>query len=282
MQKTSFKTAAVAKRLFLFRTLSTSMKKNASASINGVSLHYETRGDGPHAIVCIPGALGTVQTDFAPQLQYFGEKGRGFTIVAFDPRGYGQSRPAERFKRGSNFFLQDARDAHTLMQHLSFPKYSVLGWSDGGIAGLFLSVTFPQAVRSLVAWGANAFVTDEDVEMFERTRDVATWSAKMREPLAREYGREGLQALWSNWMECILEFKEDHGGDICTKELRKIVCPTLLLHGTKDPLVPGIHPEYLREHVRGSQLEVFEEGKHNIHLRHHEQFNAIVDRFLQK
>ena len=77
------------------------------------------------------------------------------------------------------------------------------------------------------------------MELFKRIRDVTTWNAEISEPLAKEYGQEGFQALWSNWMDCIQEFKEDHGGDICTKELRKIVCPILLLHGAKEKGPPS-------------------------------------------
>lgn len=252
----------------------------SKAPVNGVQLHYEVQGRGPHAVVCIPGALGTAQSDFKPQLEYFGREGSGYTVVAFDPRGYGLSRPLERFKKSSNFFLHDAKDAHALMQHLSLPTYSVLGWSDGGIAGLILAAMFPDSVRNLVAIGANAFVAEEDITLYEKTRDISTWSGKMREPLLKIYGNS-LQELWSKWMDTITKFCEEHDGDICKSELSKIASPTLIVHGAKDPLVPLFHPEFLRDHVAGSRLEVFEEGKHNLHLRFHQEFNKMVDQFLQ-
>lgn len=251
------------------------------ARVNGVDLHYEMRGSGAHPIVCIPGALGTKESDFGPQLEHFGREGSGFTIVGFDPRGYGQSRPAERFRPGKNLFLADAQDADALMQqHLSFPRYSVFGWSDGGIASLILAATFPGSVRNLVVWGANAFVSKEDVALYEKLRDVGTWSARMRDPLLEIYG-DSLQELWSRWMDCIIDFQKQNDGDICTDDLPKIACPTLLVHGAKDPMVPSFHPEFLRDRMKGSRLEVFEEGKHNLHLRFHQEFNKLVESFLQ-
>ena len=103
----------------------TDVKKTSEgrAQVNGTELHYEMRGNGPHPIVCIPGALGTIESDFRPQVEYFGREGSGFTVVAFDPRGYGQSRPANRFDTGEHFFFTDAKDAHVLMQTLSFTTY---------------------------------------------------------------------------------------------------------------------------------------------------------------
>ena len=71
------------------------------ATITGVQLYYEIRGDGSHPIICIPGAIGTAKMSFEQQLDYFGRQGSGFTVVSFDPRGYGASRPAERFGKNS-------------------------------------------------------------------------------------------------------------------------------------------------------------------------------------
>ncbi|GAA6225166.1 valacyclovir hydrolase [Lates japonicus] len=59
--------------------------------VNGVDLYYEQTGRGKHAVLLIPGALGSTRTDFAPQLKSLNKE--HFTIVGWDPRGYGQSRP---------------------------------------------------------------------------------------------------------------------------------------------------------------------------------------------
>ena len=65
---------------------------------------------------------------------------------------------------------------------VGFEKYSVLGWSDGGIAGLILAAANLN-VENLVTWGANAFVAEGDKELLEQTRDINNWSEKMRIPL---------------------------------------------------------------------------------------------------
>ena len=115
-------------------------------------LHFQVRGDGPHAILCIPGALGTALIDFLPQLEYFGRKGSVFTIVGMDPLEI------------------DALDGYTLMKSLWF---AVLGWSDGGASTTILAAPYPELVQSLVIWGSNAYVMKYDIELFEKTRDVS-------------------------------------------------------------------------------------------------------------
>lgn len=42
-------------------------------------------------------------------------------------------------------------------------------------------------------------------------------------------------------------------GNICRHLLLLVQCPTLIVHGEKDPLVPRFHADFIHEHVRGSR-----------------------------
>ena len=248
--------------------------------VNGVELFYDCRGSGSHALVCIPGALGTARSDFTPQADYFGSRD-GFQIITFDPRGYGHSRPPQRHFSGTTSFENDAKDAKSLMDAFNIIKFSVFGWSDGAIAGLILAALFPDSVRSLVVWGGNAYVSKEDIECYDKIRDLSKWSKKMLEPLEQEYGRDGLHQLWNSWLD-VLEEVYHSGGNICKDMLSKIKCPTLILHGMKDPIVPNFHPTYLAANISSSSVYNFPDGKHNIHLRYSEEFNEVVENFVRK
>lgn len=57
--------------------------------------------------------LGSGETDFGPQIKNLNKK--LFTVVAWDPRGYGHSRPPDRDFPG-DFFERDAKDAVDLMK----------------------------------------------------------------------------------------------------------------------------------------------------------------------
>ena len=63
-------------------------------SVNGVNLSYVKGGEGDHAILCINGALGTAtgMAGLPKQIELFSSK-KQFTVVGFDARGYGESRP---------------------------------------------------------------------------------------------------------------------------------------------------------------------------------------------
>ncbi|XP_072535522.1 valacyclovir hydrolase isoform X3 [Salminus brasiliensis] len=245
--------------------------------VNGVELHYQRVGEGEHPVLLLPGALGSGQTDFGPQLEKLDK--RRFTVVAWDPRGYGCSRPPDR-DFPLDFFHRDAKDAVDLMQALGFRRFSLLGWSDGGITALITAALNPALIKKIVVWGSNAYVSEQDVKIYNAIRDVSLWSERMRKPMEEMYGTQYFTQTWERWVDGISQFTRNPQGSICTELLQLIVCPTLIVHGAKDPMVPSFHPEYLLQNIRGSRLHIMPEGKHNLHLRFATEFNTLVEKFL--
>uniref|UniRef100_A0A1L8DBN7 AB hydrolase-1 domain-containing protein n=1 Tax=Nyssomyia neivai TaxID=330878 RepID=A0A1L8DBN7_9DIPT len=249
--------------------------------IDDVNINYVKAGSGQKAVILMPGALGSAKTDFAPQVDQLPDILPGYTIIAWDPQGYGKSLPPRR-RWGIDFFHNDARYAHQLMQRLSFDKYSIAGWSDGGITGIIQAAKYPEAVESLIIWGSNAYIHPDEVKIYNSIRDVNKWSEKMRKPMEEVYGKEEFPRLWSEWIDAMLEIYEKNNGNICKELLEKIKCPTLILHGEKDPMIMAEHIPYLMKNINGATLHTFPDGKHNIHLRYASDFNKIVANFLEK
>lgn len=152
------------------------------------NINYVKVGSGPHHVFCMPGALGTIWTDFKPQVE--GLNREKFTIVAWDPVGYGKSRPPDK-NFAANFYEKDADVAFEFLkvwfhllekcnqnwpklsyvlhnsQLLKVPKISLLGWSDGGITGMILAAKYPSAVNKLVIWGSNSFILPQELEAYK-------------------------------------------------------------------------------------------------------------------
>ncbi|XP_029904626.1 valacyclovir hydrolase [Myripristis murdjan] len=246
--------------------------------VNGVDLYYEQTGRGKQAVLLLPGALGSTQTDFGPQLKSLNKE--RFTVVGWDPRGYGRSRPPER-DFPPDFFERDAKDAVDLMKALGFSKFSLLGWSDGGITALIAAAKNPDLINKMVVWGSNAYVSQQDLSIYNAIRDVSKWSPRMRQPMEDVYGAELFARVWEAWVDGISHFVHRPEGSICMELLPLISCPTLIVHGEKDPVVPGFHPQYLLKHIKGSKLHLMPEGKHNLHLRFSKEFNQLVEDFLE-
>lgn len=250
-----------------------------SVEVGGRKLHVVTCGDlsAGVPVLCMPGAMGTAETDFGPQLDGLSHC---HGVVSFDPRGYGKSRPPSR-RYPVDFYHLDAADAASIMQALGVKSYHIVGWSDGAISAALLAAKQVAEVRKLVVFGIQASITKEDVDTYEGMRNVEeAWSKRMLETHRAVYG-DDVQPMWSSFCDA-MKMIYDAGGDFCQKEAKTLRCPTLILHGEKDPIVPGHHPQWFHENIPGSRLRIFPGGKHNIHQKFAEEFNtACLDFFAE-
>ncbi|XP_023171721.1 valacyclovir hydrolase [Drosophila hydei] len=243
-------------------------------------LHIVECGTGPRSLLLMPGALGSAWTDFKPQIEQLPKLLPDHTIIAWDPPGYGKSVPPQR-KFGLEFFREDAEAAVKLMRALNRPKFSVLGWSDGGITALILAGRHTDAVEKLAIWGAGAYLNKDEVQSLQAIRDVAKWSPRMREPMEQVYGVERFAQLWGEWVDAACEFYTQREGDFCRSEVEQVKAPIFILHGKKDPMIAAEHVPWLKQRLPKALYHEFPDGKHNIHLRYAEEFNKLVADFFR-
>lgn len=264
----------------LGRFFSNSMSQGVEekkVNVDGIDINYVKVGTGDHPVLLLPGAAGSIWTDFKPQIEGLDRK--KFTVVAWDPPGYGKSRPPDR-TYPDNFFERDAKYASNLMKNLGYEKYSLIGWSDGGITSFFLGSSYSNNVRKMIVIGANAFFLPEELKIYQSIKNIDTWSERMKNPLIEVYGEDYFRKIWTEWVETMERLQKINDGDICKKVIPDIKCPTLIVHGKKDAMVNEIHPKYLLEHIKNSRLKIFEKGAHNLHLRYFEEFNTLAAEFL--
>jgi pimeloyl-ACP methyl ester carboxylesterase/SAM-dependent methyltransferase len=273
-----------------------------SRKVNARGANFHVEQLNPNAsrqVLCLAGSLGTASTDFSVQLDNGGLGGSSddsstnpqFGLVAIDPRGLAGSTISSSGKKAlltreypPDFYLQDALDGAAVMSALGYEKYSVLGWSDGANAAIHLAAhaDTKDSIDKLVVWGGNAYVTEEDIDGYEAVRDVsANWSERMRNDKADVHGGvEALQALNDKYTDTMRDIMYKRGGDICLSELHRITCPTMVLHGSKDVICHERHARYIGRHIPNAQLRILPEGKHNLHMRHANEFRALVRDFL--
>lgn len=267
----------------IVRNMTSDKPPGRHVQVGEFRIHYEMVGTGNNFVFLMPGALGSSRTDFNPQLEGLDHK--KWTIIAWDPPGYGYSRPPER-TFPVDFFRRDAECAARLIEKVlpsggdGVREVSVVGWSDGGITALIMTAMHPEIVRRLVVFGTNAYVTSDDLKLYEAIRDVATWSPRMRAPMEQLYGSEYFGSLWSMWVDAMNTIYRERNGDICKAELSAITCPTLILHGKKDAIVPQFHPDFLKANIENVRYIELEDGKHNLHQKYADVFNREVEKFL--
>jgi pimeloyl-ACP methyl ester carboxylesterase len=126
------------------------MEKESCRAEDGVELAYERLGEGP-AIVLVHGFGSSRVQNWKSTGWYGGLTGAGFSIVAMDCRGHGESgKPHDEAAYGHD---RMAEDVVTVMQACDLADALVLGYSMGGFIGLRLLAAHPQRVRKLAIAG---------------------------------------------------------------------------------------------------------------------------------
>jgi len=76
-------------------------------------------------VVFVPGALGSLKTDFRPQFAK-GSPFQKYRQICFEPAGYGRSRPPNRTWPPADFFQQDARDLGFCLDQIGIESLRVM------------------------------------------------------------------------------------------------------------------------------------------------------------
>lgn len=202
-----------------------------------------------------------------------------YQIIAWDPPNQGKSYPPEK-PLALNFLEVNADIAHELMNKLGVAKYSMLGWSHGGVTAMIISAKHPECIEKLAVFGTLAYMTHHEMKTYDYTADVRNWADYIRKPKENLYGFEYLQRKYLENVEAVKRIYKEKEGNLCIDFLKDIKAQTLILQGNKDAMVSNEHGPYLNKNIAGSKLINFPNGFHDIHIQFVDEFNKhVVDFF---
>jgi pimeloyl-ACP methyl ester carboxylesterase len=229
---------------------------------NGVVLRYETAGDPADPVLLLVMGLGAQLIDWPPDFVEL-LAGQGFRVVLFDNRDSGLSTVLDHLgtpgPRGAPYLLADlAADAAGLLRALGVPRAHVVGVSMGGMIAQQLTVDHPDLVASLCSimsttgdpavgrptaeaaallTGPPAASREEAVAAgvagFRVTGSPAypVDEADLRMRAAARYDR-GFHPSGTRRQFAAILASPDR-----TAALRHVRVPTVVIHGTADPLI---------------------------------------------
>ena len=113
---------------------------------DGVSLYYETYGDGQPLLLVHGNGLSI--GSLAAQIDFFRKH---YRVIAMDSRDQGRSADSD----SPLTYEKMTDDLAALIDHLKLGSVDVIGWSDGGIEALLLGVRHPSKVKKIVSMAAN-------------------------------------------------------------------------------------------------------------------------------
>ncbi len=272
----------------------------------GITLCYEAFGDAGDPPILLVMGLGTQMIawheDFCRELA-----SRGYYVVRFDNRDIGHSTHLRgapptrtqlltRSRRAARYSLADmAEDAAGLLRELGLAPAHVVGASMGGMIAQTIAARHPRSVRSLVSIMSNTGsllsgqpslrVYSTFLREAPRERDAyirhmtAVFAligspaprrdlAQVRELIANSYDRDHDPAGPGRQLAAII------ASGNRTPELRRIVAPTLVIHGAADRLVGPSGGRATARAIRGARLMMVEGMGHDLPL---ELWPTIID-----
>jgi pimeloyl-ACP methyl ester carboxylesterase len=227
-------------------------------------------------LLLVHGFAGTPTSDFAEQLPTFGQE---YNILAPHLHGYGRSTPRQGYT--PQYYREDVADLVALLDALELEKVLVVGFSDGATVSLLLSVLHPSRVAAVAALGAQPTINQRDVVAIRHWLLESPLSPEWQRQLAELHGEPYWRTLPALYVEAQEMLVAQGGVLISDQELASITCPTLLMHGTRDRIVPVEYAHTLHEKIPDSRLHLFEAG-HPAHLRHPAEYTALVLDFLRR
>ncbi|MDY6795111.1 MAG: alpha/beta hydrolase [Actinomycetota bacterium] len=206
---------------------------------------------------------------------------RGYQAVATDARGHG------RTTLGSLpiTYRQLAEDASAFIEHLGLGPVHLIGWSDGGCAGLAMAIERPDLVRSMVLLGT-PFNTHNytpeakrGLERILRPRSLSMLGLRALRRVMTPEPEKGLQfvaEMSKMWLNL---------PDFTLYDLRRIEAPTLVigcdrdeyLSLTEDPL------EIFKQTANAiprAKLATVKGGTHSVSIERPGPVNRLIQDFL--
>lgn len=246
-------------------------------------LNYRRCGNGP-ALVMLHGFVGGSAYWVA---QEAGLKDY-FELIGVDLPGFAGSAhvPAPDSLSG---YAQAVID---LMDELAVPKFSVMGFSMGGMIAQQLVKDHAARVETLILYGSSAvgdlphrFESWEasigrlEREGVEATTDktVATWFLEGREHPFHAICREACRGAVKE--SCIRVMRAMQGWT-SVPWLREIAAPTLVIVGDKDRSTKPSDSIVLWEGIVGSEFCILPRCAHGAHMEKPELFNRVVADFM--
>lgn len=273
--------------------------QSATCMVTGRELHYVHAGAGS-PLVFLHGVLGShkVWADLERNLAH------DHLMIAPDLFGHGASDK----RTGDYSVAAHAATVRDLLDHLGLSTVTLIGHSLGGGIALEFVYLFPARVTGLVLVASGGLGPDVHVLLRAPTLPGAEfvlpfvasrWANSRGKTLGRGlrllgfrggtdvaqawHGFESLSDADSRraFLSTIRSVVGPEGQRVSALELLpRVACPTLLVWGDRDWMIPLAHGVAAADRIAHARLEVFEGAGHFPHLDYPDRFATLLREFI--
>lgn len=244
-------------------------------TIRNTKIYYEEYGQGA-PLILLQGGMGSIH-DFEKCIP---ELSKHYRIIAPDSPGQGRSELADSmsYELMADYFSK-------MIDLLKLDSAYVMGWSDGGNAGLILGSIRPDKVKKVLASGANYKLSGYP----SIQKDKSDWKKELMGPEFKTKYKDQLKAYDSispsprDMRKMLIDLNKMWHQEIYFSPtyLKKIKIPVMIVLGDRDAvtLEHGIEMHRL---IKKSQLCVLPNTSHAVFDQKPDLINQIAIDFFSK
>ncbi|OOG22985.1 hypothetical protein B1C78_13090 [Thioalkalivibrio denitrificans] len=262
------------------------MREGILALRNGRTLTFTVNGtDDGHPVVYLHGIPGSRREPMLPA-----DADLRLRVIALDRPGYGGSSPCTAYG-----FHQHANDLAALTDHLNIDRFSLFGFSGGGVFALACAAALGSRVEHVVVAGTPAIGLKNDLLNAAGDLTKGVWRMALEAPAAlpealaplavdtdtlvrtmldglstvdRDLLRtDGIREHYAANMACAVQQGAERSAAAMARDVRLTVQPwgfdpavltqsVHVFHGADDPLVHVSHARVLASAIADARLEV--------------------------
>jgi 3-oxoadipate enol-lactonase len=244
-------------------------------------LDYELEGPEDAPLLVMANSLGAnlhMWDEQVPELR------NSFRVLRYNHRGHeGSEEPPGPYS------IDDiGADILALLDELGADRFSFLGLSLGGMAGMWLASEVPERVERLALCCTTARMTApepwEERATTVRRDGTGSIAASVVErwftPAFREAAPEEVRRA-----EEMVRYTPDEGYAACCEAIRdmdltgrlgSITAPTLIIAGEEDQATPPDHAALIRDSIPGSELTVLPDAAHLANIEHPSTVTSLL------
>ena len=251
------------------------------ADIKGLKIYYEMHGDGD-AIVLLHHGFGCTKMwkDIYPA---FVEK--GYRIVMYDRRGYGQSEKGPDFPafyESDSFRSQSVEELALVRDVLDLDSFHIVGQCEGGVVGIDYAVRYPQHVATIIVSSTQCYstITMAELNALKMPNPFRDLEPEIKEKLTQWHGVDHAESFYNQF--------RTYGGEYGTgvfdlrNELPAVSCPALVLYPDRSFLFDVEQGVTLYRHLPKGELAILPNCGHNTYEEQPEAYIRIIADFLRR
>ena len=249
---------------------------------DGHRIYYSDEGKG-EVLLFISGLAGS-GLNWIYQRQHFSKRMR---VICIDLPGHGRSEGR------SIPFVEFPRVVERLLSHLRLRSCIACGLTMGARVAMGVAAQFPGRIVALIM--VNAFLSLEPADKAARLNlydelqhgeeGLKTWGLRLLAHMAIPEG----SVIHRGFMRSLNTIDALHLRALLVEsieldqreEARRVGCPTLLVRGGQDDLVPLYCIQELHELIDQSTVEILQHCGHLPYLEAPDHFNDLIQKFVE-